>query len=107
MVSRLHRMRRRFEGLSANSLNTGAHKTMLRDTEQLFLRTLTDLKRNLRQASRRKALENRPLPPPVRPLRGYVASMALRGVPRVDYASSKIHAVAVTAWRGEVQKQHH
>ena len=25
---RLHRMRRRFEGLSANSLNTGAHKTM-------------------------------------------------------------------------------
>ena len=28
MVSRLHRMRRRFEGLSANSLNTGAHKTM-------------------------------------------------------------------------------
>ena len=28
MVSRLHRMRRRFEGLSANSLNTPSHPSM-------------------------------------------------------------------------------
>ena len=28
MVSRLHRMRRRFEGLSANSLNTPSHSSM-------------------------------------------------------------------------------
>ena len=28
MVSRLHRMRRRFEGLSANSLNTPSHQSM-------------------------------------------------------------------------------
>ena len=28
MVSRLHRMRRRFEGLSANSLNTRSHSSM-------------------------------------------------------------------------------
>ena len=58
MVSRLHRMRRRFEGLSANSLNTPSHSSM--NYLAMASRALGGPKR--RRMRRRRLPTTRPIP---------------------------------------------
>ena len=58
MVSRLHRMRRRFEGLSANSLNTPSHSSM--NYLAMASRALGGPKR--RRMRRRRLPTTRPTP---------------------------------------------
>ena len=58
MVSRLHRMRRRFEGLSANSLTTPSHLTM--NYLAMASRALGGPKR--RRMRRRRLPTTRPTP---------------------------------------------
>ena len=58
MVSRLHRMRRRFEGLSANSLNTPSHSSM--NYLAMASRALGGPKRRLMR--RRRLPTTRPTP---------------------------------------------
>ena len=58
MVSRLHRMRRRFEGLSANSLNTPSHSSM--NYLAMATRALGRAKR--RRMRRRRLPTTRPTP---------------------------------------------
>ena len=98
MVSRLHRMRRRFEGLSANSLNTPSHSSM--NYLAMTSRALGGPKR--RRMRRRRLPTTRPTPRDLQelicPRKKCAVWTRWRPVPvkNVNFSRAPVVAVAVS-----------